>query len=323
MSVSRHQSKWRAEIWLKGKRVWSGSGYETELEARNAEAEAKENIATINMDFLRLSESRLEELELKRSKSHFLENKAFFKKLTPLWGRKKKITRDDVEAYLNEVALESKSKANKHLRFIRALFSHGVKRGWLKHNPCTGIERFPEKKKKKYIPSEEDIRLVLELANCEQRRYLLVVAHTLGRIRAINNLRWEDVHENYLSLFTRKAKNSDEKEIRVPMNSVLKAILEDMKKHKTGEYVFLNPQTGRPYDYRDKFLPNLCKEAGVEPFMYHSLRHWGASKLDSMGVGLTTIKEILGHERTSTTDLYLQSLRGGVTDAMEKLGGLK
>jgi site-specific recombinase XerD len=57
--------------------------------------------------------------------------------------------------------------------------------------------------------------------------------------------------------------------------------------------------------------------------MYHALRHYGASKLDSMGVGLTTIREILGHERTSTTDLYLQSLRGGVIDAMEKLEGLK
>ena len=319
MAVAKHQGKWRAEVWLKGKRVWSGSGYETELEARNAEAEAKENLATINMDFMRLSESRLEELELKRSKSHFNENKTLFKRLTPLWGRKKKITRDDIETYLNEMAGESKAKANKHLRLIKALFSHGVKRGWMKYNPCTGIDRFPEKRQKKYIPPEEDIRLVLELADCEQRRYLLVVAHTLGRIRAINNLKWEDIHENYLSLYTRKAKNSDLKEIRVPINAVLREILSQVP--RTSEYVFLNPKTEKPYDYRDKFLPNLCKEAGVKPFMYHALRHYGASKLDSMGVGLTTIREILGHERTSTTDLYLQSLRGGVIDAMEKLGG--
>ncbi|MDA8307870.1 MAG: tyrosine-type recombinase/integrase [Deltaproteobacteria bacterium] len=319
MAVSKHQGKWRAEVWLKGKRVWSESGFATELEARNAEAEAKENLETINTDFIRLCESRLEELELKRSQGHFRENRTLLKNLIARWGRKK-VKREDVEEYLNEVARESKAKANKHLRLVRALFNHGIERGWLKTSPAQGIKRFPQAKASAYIPSEADIRLVLELADCEQRRYLLAVLHSIGRVRSINNLRWDDVHKDFLVLHTRKAKNSDLKEIRVPINSVLRKVLDLTP--KVNDWVFPNPRTGKPYDYRDKFLPNLCREAGVRPFMYHALRHYGASKLDNLGVALSDIQALLGHERATTTDHYLQSLRGSTKEAIKKLEDL-
>jgi integrase len=320
MAVSKHQGKWRAEVWFQGKRVWSQSGFETELEAKNAEAEAKENLEAINMDFLKLCEARLDEVQLKRSHSHYRENKMLLKKLVESWGDKRKvikIDRDAIEQYLNDVAKESKSKANKHLRLIRALFNHAVKRNWIKNNPAAGIDRFPETPGKRYVPSEEDINKVLDLAKPMDRLYLLVVAHTLGRVRAVNNLKWEDIHDNYVSLYTRKARNSDLKEIRVPMNEVLREVLTHIP--RISEYVFPNEQTGKPFDYRDKFLPTLCKKAGVRPFMYHALRHFGASKLDEQGTPLTVIQEILGHERATTTDIYLRSLRGGKLEAMKKL----
>jgi len=320
MAVWKFRDKWRAEIWVKGKRVWAESGFLTKIEAEIAEAEAKEKLPT-NTGFIALCESRAEDLELKRSKSHFTENKSLFKLLINRWGQKKKINRDDVELYLNEVARVSKAKDKKHLRMIKALFNHALKWGWIKSNPASGIDRFPETPKKSYIPSEEDIKLVLELANPEQRRYLLAVIHSMGRVRSVNNLKWEDVHEDYVSLYTRKAKNSDLKEIRVPMNEVLREIL--ARTSRTSPYVFPNPKTGKSFDYRDKFLPNLCRDAGVKPFMYHALRHYGASKLDNLGVALSDIQALLGHERATTTDLYLQSLRGSTKEAVKKLETLR
>jgi integrase len=86
-----------------------------------------------------------------------------------------------------------------------------------------------------------------------------------------------------------------------------------------GEHVFINPTTGTKYDYRDKFLPNLCRKAGIEPFMYHALRHYGASKLANLDVPLTDIQELLGHAKATTTDLYLQSLKGSLRESINKL----
>ncbi|MHC1728017.1 MAG: tyrosine-type recombinase/integrase [Syntrophobacteraceae bacterium] len=319
MAVEKHHGSWRVKIYVKGKLIHMQGGFAEKLDAQIYERDVKENLK-INTDFLKLCESRLEDLELKRSKKHFKENRALIRQWIERWGAKR-ITRDDVEEYLREIARQSKPRANKYLRLLRALFNHGIERGWLKQNPCQGIKRYPESKQKRYIPPEEDIVKVLALAKPRDRLYLLAVAHTLGRVRAVNHLKWEDVSDNEIVLYTRKAKNSDLKEIRVPINEVLRSVLSDLPRE--GEYVFTNPLTGKPYDYRDKFLPNLCKKAGVRKFMYHALRHFGASKLDNCGVALTDIQQLLGHERPTTTDLYLQSLRGSVKEAVRKLEGLK
>ncbi len=140
-----------------------------------------------------------------------------------------------------------------------------------------------------------------------------------ARVREINNLKWEDVNldEGYLVLKTRKAKNSDVVSRKIPLVPTIKKILESMD--KGNEYVFVNPVTKTRYDYRDKFLPNLCRKAEVRPFMYHSLRHYGASKLAHSGVPLTDIQELLGHQRATTTDIYLQSLKNSLRESINKL----
>ena len=73
------------------------------------------------------------------------------------------------------------------------------------------------------------------------------------------------------------------------------------------------------YDYRKKMMHALCKKAEVRLFTFHALRHFTASFLDDAGTPLTAIKDLLGHQRSTTTDLYLQSLREGVKRAVDRL----
>jgi integrase len=319
MAVYRHRDKWKYDFLKHGRRHRKG-GFESKKEAVEAEAKARANLKRTNTDFLRLCESRLEELAAKRTSKHFKENKALIEKLILRWGNQKEVTREDVEKYLNEISRESKQKANKHLRLTRALFSHGIEREWFDYNPAGKIKRYPVTPKARYVPPEADVLKVLTLANPEDRDYLLTVAHTLGRITAVNNIRKEDIHlsEGYISLFTRKARNSDLKEIKVPINKVLEEIL--IRRIKTAQgFLFVNPDTGKPYGYRSKFLKTLCKRAKVKIFSYHSLRHFGASLLSKLGVGTTEIQQLLGHTRVSTTDLYLKSLGHGTKEAIKKL----
>jgi integrase len=165
--------------------------------------------------------------------------------------------------------------------------------------------------------------LVLELAECRDRWYLLTLVHTMGRMRQVNRLKWEDVdfERGIVTLYTRKAQNSDLKPVRVPMNDDLRFVLKQVP--GTSGYVFPNPKTGAAYDHRDKFLKTLCRDAGVREFTYHCLRHFGASKLDAMGAPITDIQAILGHGRATTTDNYLQSLRGGTAQTIKKLEGMR
>lgn len=316
--VEKHGTTWRYDFTKYQVRYKKG-GYRTKQEAIEAEAKARAGAKRINTDFLKLLNSRLEELEIRRSNGHFQRNKTLFEELIKRWGMNSAITTEDVEAYLNELAKASKHKANVALRLIRALFNHGIRKNWFDFDPTRGIDPYGIEKKKKYIPPFEDIEKVMSLATPEQRDYLTVISLTLARVREINNLKWEDVNfkEGYLVLRTRKARNSDLVERKIPMTKKVVGILSRLE--HLGEYVFINPRTETRYDYRDQFIKNLCRKAKVKPFMYHALRHYGASKLSNAGVALTDIQEILGHQRTTTTDEYLQSIRGSVKKAIEKL----
>jgi integrase len=248
----------------------------------------------------------LNEVETRRSKQYFREQQLFFQQIAPTFAIKKKIGKDDIVEYLDSVAKEkSFSLANKHLRWLKALFNH--KEGII--NPCNGIKPYPLRRKERYVPPMEDVKKVLKIANKEQRQYLLAIIHTAARVREINRLKPSDIHTDfeYVILRTRKAKNSDEVERPVRVNEVLKAILKELPLE--GEYVFINKRTKTKFDYRDKFLLTLCNKAGVKPFTFHCLRHLSASLMADAGVPLTVIQKILGHQRATTTDIYLRSIR--------------
>lgn len=319
MSTYLHRGKWRFEFQKNGRRI-QGWPYRTKAEAKAAEAEVRKKHKgrkVTNTSFLHLCTARLDALQ-RRSKSHVVKNLRLLRILMQRWKDRKNVTREDVEAYLAETAKSvSNSKANRQLRLIRATFRHGIETGIWEDDPTKGVRMYPGTQAKRYVPPLDDIRKVLEVADPEQRAYLTVVIHTLGRITAVNNLAWNDVQPDHLILRTRKARNSDEKEIRVPINRKLRETLDTLP--RKSEYVFTNPKTGKPYVYRNQLMRLLCERAKVMRFSYHALRHYGASHMVGHGVPITDIQEILGHSQVLTTSIYLRSLGDGVKQAVEKL----
>ncbi|MCX5852407.1 MAG: integrase [Deltaproteobacteria bacterium] len=316
MTVARHQRKWRYDFWKNGVRQRK-SGYLTKQDARIAEAEARKRLKNTNVSFIKLCASRLRDLEERRTKQYFYENKRLIEKLILMWGNKKEITRKDIEDYLSERVCKSSFIANSELRMIKALFHHGVEREILIINPASKIKLYPVSKSKKYIPPIEDIVKVLASASKREKNYLLALISTMARVGEINKLKWEDVHGDSMTLRTRKSKNSNLTEREIPINSTLESVLEAMP--KISEYVFCYKKTGKPYKYRSKLLKRACQKAKVKPFGYHAIRHYGASRLADSGVPITDIQVLLGHQRTSTTDIYLQSIKQSLKEAMGNL----
>jgi len=244
------------------------------------------------------------------------ENQWLIEKLIVRWKNKKKITRQDVEEYIEELAERSNNLANRDLRMIKALFSHGEDRDFC-DNPAEKIKFYPVKRKKKYIPPASDVEKVLAVARPRERNYLLAIINSLARVGEINRLKWADDYPEYIILRTKKSKNSDIVERKIPKNKILKKVIKAMP--KVGEYIYCYKATGKPYRYRSKLINSLCDKAKVKRFTYHNLRHYGASKLAEAGVSLTDIQYLLGHQRASTTDIYLQSISESLKDAMKNL----
>ena len=56
-------------------------------------------------------------------------------------------------------------------------------------------------------------------------------------------------------------------------------------------------------------LKRLCEKAGVAPFGFHAIRHYFAVCLvKSHKADITDIQQLLGHQRPTTTDIYLRSV---------------
>lgn len=331
MSVWKSRNKWFYKFRHNGEPILSTKGYDTQAEARLAQAERKVELSktpAIRLDFVRLCESRLSDLKQKRDPWYFSDNSALTTRLVQDegWGLKKSITEEDITIFLDKIVAEtSPQRANKYLSYLKALFTHGVKKRLIDLNPAISVQKYPEDRRPKYVPPEADILKVLLLCSPEQRDYLWTLALTAARCGEINSLAVASVSLDFghITLSTRKSKTGEVKYRRINIGLTLREILVrriGAAKEYGSEYVFFNAATGKPFNYRSKFLKNKCKDAKVPGFTFHCLRHFAAVTMDREGIPLTDIQAVLGHDRATTTDIYLSSIQAArplATNALE------
>ncbi len=71
-----------------------------------------------------------------------------------------------------------------------------------------------------------------------------------------------------------------------------------------------------PCQDRKKLMRMLFKKPGVRYFRFQPLRHGGASVIERNNVPIGTIQRILGHEKRTTTEIYLHSIGNAEREAM-------
>jgi integrase len=190
--------------------------------------------------------------------------------------------------------------------------------GFPAQNPFL-VERFSEERTARYVPSEKDFWKVYDQAESEQDRIMLLCfLHLAARRNEIFLLRAEDVNldERKVRLYTRKRKDGSRCYDWVPMSRKLYNELADHMQTVTGEWVFPDSGSDLPYIYRQKWLPRLCRMAGVKKFTLHAIRHLSASILIKNRVPSNHVQSILRHHRLSTTERYIHLLEN-VRSAVE------
>jgi len=330
MSVFFEEGRgWKYDFKFR-KRRFQSNYYRTKREAKEAEADKlkelnnpiPEPVEPTDTAFLTLLNRRLDHLQAYNSESHYRETKYLAKRWARQWKDKtcNEISRDDIEKFVLKRRKVSNDTANKEIRYLRALFNFGIKKGWLCDNSTIGIEFLPVEKKVKYVPPLEDINKVIDAADAETKEYLWTIWDTMGRMSEVNSLTWDDVDfaAKTVTLYTRKKKGGHLTPRKVPMTLRLYNILHRrFRQRKKGIlWVFWHEYTSSktrqkvigPYHERKRFMKTLCKKAGVRYFRFHALRHAGASLMENSNVPIGAIQRILGHENRTTTEIYLHSI---------------
>ncbi len=329
MSVYSVTNKgWRYDFTSKGVRH-TEAWFKTKKEAQRAEAKKREELsnppvvegAPIDMDFLELVNQRLDHVKAYNSERHYQEYLYMARRWVQYWGALKcgEITSDSVEKFILKRSKVSNYVANKDIRYLRATFNFGLKKGIITHDPLRQIAFLPVEKRIKYTPATEDIDKVIAAAPEDIQAYLWTIRETFGRVSEINRLTWEDVNlqQRYVTLYTRKKSGGHLTPRQIWMTDKLFSILSDLadRRVKNHPWVFwhryYSTKEGAwidgPFRDRKKIMKTLCEKAGVHYFRYHALRHAGASLMDSINTPIGTIQKILGHENRKTTEIYLHS----------------
>jgi integrase len=116
-------------------------------------------------------------------------------------------------------------------------------------------------------------------------------------------LRWDAVDLKLAILTVRGATSKSRKIRHIPLNDEVLGVLRYWRKKSTAEFVFPGRDGGHVTEIKTAWS-NLLRQANINDFTWHDMRHHFASKLTMAGVDLNLIRELLGHADLTMTIRY-------------------
>jgi integrase len=210
--------------------------------------------------------------------------------------------------------------ANRIVAVLSKAFNLAIRWRWCTVNPCKGVERNVEQKRKRYLDGDEIARLTEALSNHSDQKAASVIRMLLltgARKGEVLSARWEQFD---LTAGTWTKLSSETKQARdhtVPISAPVRQLLADIraaakKKKKDSPFVFPGRAGTHLKDIKEDWAA-LCASAGIVKARIHDLRHTFASALVSGGKSLELVGALLGHSQIQTTlrysHLYLDKQR--------------
>jgi integrase len=215
---------------------------------------------------------------------------------------------------------ERKYLANRVVALLSSMFAMAIKWRMRTDNPCKGVERNDEAKRKRYLTGAEMERLsaALSVADQDSADIFRLLLLTGARTGEVLSARWADIDLEAGTWAKPGASTKQRTEHVVPLNAPARQLLAERPRNHS-EYVF----PGRREGYRvgiKRAWERICKAAQITGLRVHDLRHSYASILASSGVGLHAIGALLGHTQPQTTHRYAHLFDDHLRQATERVG---
>lgn len=333
MSVyKKANGKWYCLFMIKGERVHKLLDGATDKET----AKALEDVERYNLRQIQGGIKKREEkkynitkvidLYLNYSRLHkkdYIHDLSKSKSIKQFFKNKNidEILTKDIENYIKHLRIDkglSNATINRYLAALKKMFNIAIANDMLHRNPCVNIKQLKENNEKiRYLTIEEEKRLFEVLP--EHIRPIVICALQTGMRRSnILNLRWEQIDFEYNFIEIEKQENKGHKIIRIPIS---KKLLTEFNKIgiKHNGFVFINPETQKPYNTIRKAWLSALKRANIQNFRFHDLRHTVATRLVEKNVDIRTVQEIMAHSSIATTQRYMHPTPKRKLEAVEVL----
>lgn len=240
----------------------------------------------------------------------------------------KKITLDDIHAYISHLAIDNRSKATTRARkvsTIRIFFKYlSQKANILEINPAQNLETPKlEKRMPKYLSLEDSKKLLNVAENEDNRNYKRDYAITTLFLNCgmrlselvginINDIDFSECKMTVIGKGNKERTIYLNKSCMVALNDYLSSRpASNMVKHdskNSDKALFLSEQKQRISNRTvQNIISKELKQAGLDTknLSVHKLRHTAATLMYQYGkVDIRALQEVLGHESISTTEIY-------------------
>lgn len=133
---------------------------------------------------------------------------------------------------------------------------------------------------------------------------VLLAMNTGMRRGEILSIQWQQV-DLINKVITITSENSKSKSLRhIPLNKEAFSTLQKWKEQSNSTKYVFESKPSIPFTDIKKGFGAVLKDAEIEAFRFHDLRHHFASKLVMAGVDLNTVRELLGHSDLKMTLRY-------------------
>jgi integrase len=257
------------------------------------------------------------------------------------------VTPGDIAKMHRQIGQYKPMTANRVVECIGSVFRYATTCGLVErgYNPAARIEAFRERRRERFLTSEELARLGVAIREAEitgipwkvdetkptakhipkdgrtkigphAAAALRLLILTGARLREILDLKW-----NYVDFERGLLLLPDSKTGRktIVLNAPALAVLNGLQ--RIGIYVIMGDDADRPRHDLNRPWKLVTKHARLEGVRLHDLRHTYASIGAGGGLGLPIIGKLLGHSQTSTTARYAHFDNDPLRRATEKIGG--
>lgn len=199
----------------------------------------------------------------------------------------------------------SNSTVNRRFNTIKGFFTKCVEWEYIKESPCRFIRSLPETPKKRRVWKREEILALRFHLDDDERALFDFLLETGARLSSAIALDWADVdlESGIASFLTRKGRYRRERLYTVPLSPRAQEILKALCPQKVGKVWTMD---GPLFSKR---IQRKIKKAHLDGLglTLHGLRHTYATRLHERGASTESIRRLLGHESTKTTQVYLTS----------------
>jgi integrase len=266
----------------------------------------------------------LSEVKAKRS---YAKDQMHCQRLIAQFGDRllKDITPALVESYKQKRLSENSHRGkptrpatvNREITTFKTVFNKAMKNGRAERNPAQGVKQLKENNERDRILSPEEYARLL--THCPTHlKPIIKLAYLTGMRRGeILKLTWGqvDLKEGFIKLRAEDTKTNEGR--LVPLNRDLVEMFKAMPRGFPQAPVFT--YKARSMAEMKRSFATACKQASIEGFTFHDLRHTFNTNAYRAGVPIPTIMKITGHKSMAMFRRYTTISPEDLKEAVGKL----